>query len=387
MVSINDRVCVGQTQGTVRFVGLTRFSSGIWVGIELDTPTGKNDGSVQGERYFDCKENYGVFVRPSTLKFVSQENERELFVDNENKNYEKRRSTSSSPQKMNVFHSPRSAATISRIPCIQTPKMQRKTLNMMSSFETLIPSRKIRTPDSLNEVSLQPSQSTTPTRGSPTKYEDCQEILENDEQKVEEIKSFQKKNDKKMLLDSLEDEKASAQFYLAKFEASGIETENELKKKLKVFDMKRIEDKNKIKQLEDRLQENDFLEKAENRLQTKITSMQQEIEKLKMSLKNMENEKTELETKLSEALEMLETATLDKEMAEEKAEILNSELDFFKNELQKNNIDNKFDDTFKEGKQSEDNEESLKEQNVLLKDALINWKLRDLKNTNYNVKL
>lgn len=34
---------------------------GIWYGIELDDPKGKNDGSVQGIQYFVCPPNHGMF--------------------------------------------------------------------------------------------------------------------------------------------------------------------------------------------------------------------------------------------------------------------------------------------------------------------------------------
>uniref|UniRef100_A0AAX7UXX9 Kinesin family member 13Ba n=1 Tax=Astatotilapia calliptera TaxID=8154 RepID=A0AAX7UXX9_ASTCA len=61
-------VTVGNNKaGTVRYIGVTQFAEGVWVGVELDTPVGKNDGSVGGQRYFHCKPGYGVLVRPNRL--------------------------------------------------------------------------------------------------------------------------------------------------------------------------------------------------------------------------------------------------------------------------------------------------------------------------------
>lgn len=53
-------------RGIVSYVGHVPEIPGIgsWVGITLDEPTGKNDGTVNGKPYFECGKNYGVFVRP-----------------------------------------------------------------------------------------------------------------------------------------------------------------------------------------------------------------------------------------------------------------------------------------------------------------------------------
>ncbi|KAI1269976.1 dynein associated protein-domain-containing protein [Xylariaceae sp. FL1019] len=55
---------------TVRFVGQTSFAAGDWVGIELEDETGKNDGTVRGERYFDCSPNKGMFIRSHAVSTV-----------------------------------------------------------------------------------------------------------------------------------------------------------------------------------------------------------------------------------------------------------------------------------------------------------------------------
>jgi hypothetical protein len=57
----------------VRFIGTTLFAEGIWVGIEfLSRALGKNDGSVNGHTYFQCKPNHGLFIRPNRITLTKK---------------------------------------------------------------------------------------------------------------------------------------------------------------------------------------------------------------------------------------------------------------------------------------------------------------------------
>lgn len=76
---MTDQTCVGielgarvrilpdsdSRRGTVSYTGPVPEIPGIghWVGVTLDEPTGKNDGTVNGKRYFECGKNCGVFLR------------------------------------------------------------------------------------------------------------------------------------------------------------------------------------------------------------------------------------------------------------------------------------------------------------------------------------
>ncbi|XP_077669767.1 CAP-Gly domain-containing linker protein 4 isoform X2 [Eretmochelys imbricata] len=55
--------------GTIRYIGPADFAPGIWLGLELRSAKGKNDGSVGDKRYFTCKTNHGVLVRPSRVTY------------------------------------------------------------------------------------------------------------------------------------------------------------------------------------------------------------------------------------------------------------------------------------------------------------------------------
>ena len=56
----------------IQFIGETQFAGGYWLGVELDDASGKNDGAVQGQRYFNCKPGHGMFIRPSVAVVLEQ---------------------------------------------------------------------------------------------------------------------------------------------------------------------------------------------------------------------------------------------------------------------------------------------------------------------------
>nr|CAD7602621.1 unnamed protein product [Timema genevievae] len=65
-LKLGDRVIImsgqGSKAGTLKYRGTTEFAPGDWCGVELDDPVGKNDGSVEGVRYFKCEPKFGLFA-------------------------------------------------------------------------------------------------------------------------------------------------------------------------------------------------------------------------------------------------------------------------------------------------------------------------------------
>ena len=78
---VGDRCQVnpGGKRGSVQFVGkIPAIAPGFWVGVQYDEPVGKNDGTVKGDRFFECPPKYGGFLRPNKID-VGDFPEEDLF--------------------------------------------------------------------------------------------------------------------------------------------------------------------------------------------------------------------------------------------------------------------------------------------------------------------
>ena len=62
----------GAKTGILRYVGLTKFASGTWCGIELSCLEGKHNGVVKGVNYFVCPPNRGIFAPSHRVALVSK---------------------------------------------------------------------------------------------------------------------------------------------------------------------------------------------------------------------------------------------------------------------------------------------------------------------------
>ncbi len=73
---MNDFVSLGTSknpkQGYIRYIGplIGNKYSGIYYGIELEKSNGKNDGKLDGNKYFQCKKNYGIFTKRHKIKKI-----------------------------------------------------------------------------------------------------------------------------------------------------------------------------------------------------------------------------------------------------------------------------------------------------------------------------
>ncbi|KAI1328065.1 dynein associated protein-domain-containing protein [Xylariaceae sp. FL0255] len=113
--------------------------------------------------------------------------------------------------------------------------------------------------------------------------------------------------------------------------SNAVSRENEdLKAKLKVLERKRTEDREKLKEMERLQEQRDKFETINKKIEGKFQTTVQDNVALRKQLKEAEDKLEQIEALQAEHDSIMELATLDREMAEETAEVLKVELEALK---------------------------------------------------------
>ncbi|KAL4747616.1 hypothetical protein BDW72DRAFT_182295 [Aspergillus terricola var. indicus] len=381
-------------QATVRFIGATSFADGEWIGVELTDDSGKNDGSVQGERYFDCEPGFGMFVRPTAVASVierpvrtakpaakqpagtapSQSRSRAQSGISEAPGLKRPGSISSmNPKRNSASSSPTPAPkgpaqrlslkTPSRSPTKQltsaTPASRPSISGTSRSSVAAPKSRPTTTKPSMgpplqsttsrtartsmsgpgnktNRQSLQGSAGTTSSglskrpalRPTPTTRtsEEASPATEDSETHFNYVEGDPEMEE--LGPQPAQSARTSSSRLLPGQPASPRQSQNmainreldELRTKLKVMEKKRVEDREKLKDMEALQAERDKLRGIIHTLQVKYKPHERNLADLEAKLKEAEARVDELEKLIAEHESLMEIASLDREMAVEMAD-------------------------------------------------------------------
>ncbi|RCI04140.1 hypothetical protein CU098_003200 [Rhizopus stolonifer] len=113
----------------------------------------------------------------------------------------------------------------------------------------------------------------------------------------------------------------------------------ELRFKLKILESKRHEDRERFREHEKIKEEAEQFLTLRNKLQDKISELQKDVREARRELKDVSGDKEMFESKYHDLLESMEMLTLDKEVAEEKAESLQQETLILKDRIEEISID------------------------------------------------
>ncbi|OLL22303.1 Dynactin, isoform [Neolecta irregularis DAH-3] len=411
-LDIGTRVLVNGAIGTVRFIGTTDFSAGKWVGIELDTPSGKNNGFVGDKKYFECRHNHGIFVRPTLPKIIDQGVQAaDLNLEQPLQPEGQMKPPQAVPRSMPV---PRLNTSTSQLrsptPSGLRSPSPRKSILQTSQYQTSSPIRQVQRaslPASVNTSAVLNQSGQTRSASSQSSIGRSQSSLRGllsisgpkvEHVSVSSVDVASHELVKEITFENVGQNKRASSLAITR-STSPVANRNpsstskeveELAAKLRIFEQKRADDRKKIKELEQAATDRESWESIRSKLQTKMASMQSEIKDLRKSLDSAEEMKAVLESKITENTEVVEMATLDREMAEERSEVLQMELAALKERMEELSIEN---DILKaeNGEMNRDvpPEErtsagwlQLEKQNERLREALM--RLRDVTSANEN---
>ncbi|XP_022522938.2 dynactin subunit 1a isoform X3 [Astyanax mexicanus] len=324
---------IGKGQrGTVAYVGATLFASGKWVGVILDEPKGKNDGTVQGKAYFTCKENHGIFVRQSQIQLIEEGGSSATSPDTPESGVSK------VPRK-EIAETP--GRGVKQIPASRKSAVRRSTKTGRPSAAGSVPDLAEIEPATPSQTALGAPMMPQPS-GSP--------------------------GGSSHAASSKEEEALRAQV-------------KDLDEKLETLKMKRAEDKAKLKELEKHKIQLEQLQEWKSKMQEQQNDLQKQLKEAKKEAREALEAKDRYMEEMADTSDAIEMATLDKEMAEERAESLQQEVEGLKEKVEELTMDleilkHEIEEKGTDGAASSYHVKQLEEQNGRLKEALV--RMRDL---------
>lgn len=60
---VGDKLVFLKMNAIIRYIGPYHDQPGEWIGLEVDVPKGKNNGTLKGKKYFECEPNHGFFLQ------------------------------------------------------------------------------------------------------------------------------------------------------------------------------------------------------------------------------------------------------------------------------------------------------------------------------------
>ncbi|KAF6754161.1 dynactin [Ephemerocybe angulata] len=389
-------VTTPQGRGVVRFVGSTSFQVGKWVGIELDEAIGKNDGSVQGVQYFTCRPNHGVFIRPS--KIISTHGS-ELDV----------RQGPSAPSARPLGHQ----RTPSNSALLRTNSVRSQVSSVSASSASSPRSGSPAKPQASVPATPRASarQAPSPTKRAPTAnvipptpassasrrpFALRQASIEVPPQ--QEARGVSRRPSSPLTQPPVS---ASPPSISAQITSAGLDVPSrpttpavhhpqdeqelqELRAKIRVLEARRADDSRHLRELETRLQDAEAFVALRPKLQAKLHDQQTELNATKRDLADAQQLAALADNRIADAHDQLELVMLDKEVAEERAEIAEATVEELKEQLAMLKVENDVlnaEDGGEGGENPNPVKDSLayiqlEKQNERLKEALI--RLRDL---------
>ncbi|KAE8290399.1 Dynactin subunit 1 [Larimichthys crocea] len=335
---------IGKGQrGTVAYIGNTLFASGKWVGVILDEAKGKNDGTVQGKRYFTCEENHGIFVRQSQIQLVDDG------------------ADTTSPE----------------TPEPGTGKVPRREIQETPKSTKLQPSRPAAGGKGAasGSASASAGEMSSSEPSTPAQTPLAAPVIPT----LHSPGTLQPLSPARCLIGVLSPQ-----------EDITMETQEEealrgqvkdLEEKLETLKMKRTEDKAKLKELEKHKIQLEQLQEWKTKMQEQQAELQKQLKEAKREAKEAMEAKEHYMEEMSDTADAIEMATLDKEMAEERAESLQLEVDSLKEKVDELTMDleilkHEIEEKGSDGAASSYHVKQLEEQNGRLKEALV--RMRDL---------